>query len=332
MNKVHLTTQQRYDISAYHKQGLGPTAIGKLIGKDKSVVSRELRRNCDKRNYGYRAELADKKARQRMKDRPHYVKFTREMKEHVEVGLHKQYSPEQIVGRARLDGIDMVSHETIYQYIWADKRAKDSKFLYKNLRRHGRRLHKRGSMKKDRGIVGRVDIDKRPKEVDEKTRFGDLEIDTIIGKKHKGAIMTINDRVSGVCWIRLLSGKEAKPLAGAAIKALAPFAALNLLHTITADNGREFADHATIAQSLEVGFYFAKPYHSWERGANENCNGLIRQYITKGADFSDVTPEQVAKVQDILNNRPRKRFGFKTPLEVFKEMTNFEFENVALLT
>ena len=179
--------------------------------------------------------------------------------------------------------------------------------LYKHLRRRGRRHKKRGALTNGRGFIkNRVDIDKRPTIVDKKVRFGDLEIDTVIGKNHKGALLTINDRVTGLVWIRLLSGKDASPLTKAAIDALEPFR--DQIHTITADNGKEFSSHEEIACKLNIFVYFAKPYHSWERGANENSNGLIRQYFPKGTDFRDITNEQVMRVQNILNSRPRKNW------------------------
>ena len=177
-------------------------------------------------------------------------------------------------------------------------------------------------------IKNRVDIDQRPSIVDEKVRFGDLEIDTIIGKNHKSALLTINDRVTGLVWIRCLSGREAGPLTKAAVKALMPIK--ELIYTITAGNGKEFSFHEKIAEKLNIFVYFAKPYHSWERGANENTNGLIRQYFPKGTDFGDITQEQVIRVQNILNSRPRKRLGYMTPKEKFKQLTNLDYNAVAL--
>ena len=148
-------------------------------------------------------------------------------------------------------------------------------------------------------------------------------------RNHKGALLTINDRVTGLLvWIRLLSGKDASPLTKAAIDALEPFR--DQIHTITADNGKEFSFHEEIARKLNIFVYFAKPYHSWERGANENSNGLIRQYFPKGTDFRDITNEQVMRVQNILNSRPRKRLGYMTPKEKYKLLTNNEFDTVAL--
>ncbi len=292
--------------------------IAKVIGVNKSTISRELKRNCDKRSGKYNNDLAHRKAQDRKKGKLHAQKLTYKMQKRIRKLLKRGYSPEQIAGRERLDGREMVSHETIYQWIWQDKRRGGD--LHKFLRRQGRKYAKRGSKNAGRGhIPNRVDIDQRPKEVDDKIRFGDLEIDTIIGKNHKGAILTINDRVSGRVWIRKLTGKDAALLAKKTRQALRKVK--HIIRTITADNGKEFAKHEEISQKLEINFYFCKPYHSWERGANENTNGLIRQYIPKGTDFSDVTDKQIKRIENILNNRPRKRLGFLTPNEKFKQLT-----------
>lgn len=211
----------------------------------------------------------------------------------------------------------MVSHETLYKWIWDEKRH-GNRELSDSLRHHGRKYAKRGAANRSRGIIkDRICIENRSQIVNEKSRFGDFEIDTMIGKNHKGAIMTTNDRCTQFVLIRRLEGKEATPLAKAAVEAL------SILHTITADNGKEFARHKEIAQKLVVQFYFARPYHSWERGANENTNGLIRQYIPKGKDFSTLTDEFIREVEWKLNNRPRKSLGYLTLLEYFKKMFNF---------
>ena len=194
----------------------------------------------------------------------------------------------------------------------------------RNLRHHGRRKRRRDSLYSSRGIMqDRVDISLRPAVVDEKKRFGDFEIDTLIGKNHKGTIMTTNDRCTHLVLIRKLAGKEAAPLASTAIEALLPYT--DKIHTITADNGKEFARHKEIAKGLDAEFYFARPYHSWERGANENTNGLIRQYIPKGTDFSKLTDKMIEEIEWKLNNRPRKSLGYLTPLEYCKKMFNFDF-------
>ncbi len=292
--------------------------IAEAIGKSESAVSRELRLNCDGRSGAYSADLAERKSAQRKKDKPKAVRFTAAMRAEVDVGLRGKLSPEQIVGVARKEGRDMVSHERIYQYIWQDK--KRGGHLHQHLRTRGKRYRKRGAAKDSRGIIaGRVDIDQRPKVVEKRKRFGDLEIDTIIGRKHKGAIVTINDRASGMLLMRKVPRKESALVAKATIAALRQWKPH--LHTATSDNGKEFADHQLIARKLKLNFFFAKPYHSWERGSNENLNGLIRQYIPKQTDFDALSDEFIQHVQDQINNRPGKRFNFDTPIDEFKRLT-----------
>lgn len=324
MKYKHLAYEQRYAISQLLKRGRDNiTEIAATIGVHKSTVSREIRRNRDGRgHHRYNEDLAQRKADKRMKDRPHSIKFTEEMKSAVRrLITEEQYSPEQIHGRLTLEGKPIVCHETIYQWIWACKKRGDRE-MADNLRHHGRHYAKRGNKNKSRGqIAERVDISQRPAEVAAKKRFGDFEIDTMIGRNHKGAIMTANDRCTSLTLIRKLQGKEATPLAEAAIEALSPLK--QRLYTITADNGKEFAAHQDVAKALEISFFFARPYHSWERGANENTNGLARQYIPKGTDFEEVTDEYVQMVQDKLNNRPRKRLGYLTPIEYCQKMFNF---------
>lgn len=316
-----LTREQRYTISVMKINGYRQIDIARTIGKDKSVISRELNRNKDKRNGEYRHDLAHRKYLSRLTGKAKQQRFTTNVKDQVEFLIREDYSPEQIVGRLKAEGKPTVSHECIYQHIWADLKAGGD--LYTHLRRNKKRYRKRGGAKDTRGqIKNRVGIEKRPAIVDQKSRFGDLEIDTVMGKNHKGALLTINDRLTGMVWIRLLEGKEAEPLARATVEALNPIK--NLLHTITADNGKEFARHEQIAEQLDLNVYFARPYHSWERGANENTNGLIRQYFIKGSSFDDITPEKVQWVQDKLNNRPRKRLNYLTPNEKYNYVINNE--------
>ncbi|EKT4500030.1 IS30 family transposase, partial [Flavobacterium psychrophilum] len=193
--------------------------------------------------------------------------------------------------------------------------------LYTHLRNQGKTYRKPGASKDKRGlIVGRIGIENRPKEVEEKQRFGDLEIDLVIGKDHKGALLTINDRATGMLQMKKIESKDSEIVKNATIELLEnwkPF-----LQTITSDNGKEFAKHEAIAKSLEIDYYFANPYCSWERGANENLNGLVRQYFPKGSDFSLITQEQVTIVVEKLNNRPRKRHQFNSPNEVYLQILN----------
>jgi IS30 family transposase len=242
------------------QKGYKQKQIAEAIGKDKNIVCREIRRNCDARSGAYRHELAQRKSEKRHQTKPKKIRFTEQVKAYVDTWLKNDFSPEQIAGRAKLEKVECVSHERIYQYVWADKKAKGSLFIH--LRRKGRKYRKRGSAKDNRGIIkDRVDISQRPAIVNEKIRLGDLEIDTIIGKNHRGAILTINDRVSSYVWMAKLNGKDADELAMKAVEILRPHA--HWIHTITGDNGKEFADHKKIAQQIGIDFYFAKPYHSW---------------------------------------------------------------------
>ena len=310
----HLTEVQRYKIQALLEQKSTIKTIAEYLGKDKSVISREIKRNRDQRSKRYDAELAQRKYKKRLYEKPKHIRLTSSMKGVIDNLLLQDYSPEQIKGRMSILGKDMVSHERIYQYIWQNK--KQGGELYKHLRRNGRKYRKRGWAKDSRGIIkNRVSIENRPAEVDEKKRFGDIEFDTIVGRNHKGALFTANDRCTMITWIAKLSDKDSISLYKAAVKKLIPFK--GMLHTITSDNGKEFANHIAIAEDLNVDFYFAHPYHSWERGANENMNGLIRQYIPKGSSLEDIDEEYIEMIQEKLNNRPRKKLGFLTPYEYF---------------
>ena len=296
------------------KRNFSMGEIAAVIGKHKSTISRELRRNCDRRSGRYDADLAQRKCERRQKGKPHRVRFTEEVRLRVEAMLREDYSPEQIVGRCKLEGLECVSVETIYQHVWGDKRRGGD--LHTHLRRKGRKYRKRGAKKDSRGVIrDRVSIDERPKVVDDKSRFGDLEIDLVVGANHRRALLTANDRASGISWIALLEGKDSKALAEKAAETLMPFK--GLLHTITSDNGKEFAEHKAIAKSLAVDYYFAHPYHSWERGANENMNGLIRQYLPKGTSFDSLDDNEIKRIRDKLNHRPRKKLGYLTPIEYF---------------
>jgi IS30 family transposase len=309
----HLTQEQRYTISQMLQKGYKKVEIARVIGVDKSTITREVKRNADGRNGAYRFDLAHRKAQERKRSKPHAVALTPEVIAYIEQRLREdRWQPEQISGRAKLEGVGCVSTTTIYRYIAADRKAGGT--LYKYLRRSKPYRKLKGKYADGRGIIrNRRDISERPPEVDARIRFGDLEVDTVIGANHKGALLTILDRLTGFLWIRKLDGKNAAELAEKTVQALYPWKPW--IHTITADNGKEFAEHEKVAKDLEILFFFAKPYHSWERGANENANGLIRQFFPKKMSFESITDEQVMWVEKILNNRPRKRLGFLTPNE-----------------
>lgn len=315
----HLTLSQRYEISILHKQQLSISVIADEIGKNRSTVYRELERNSDGRNGQYKADLAQRKCESRHGDKNKDKAFTGEIEALVVFYLIQDYSPEQIVGYATRMGKACVSAERIYQFIWKDK--KNGGLLYKHLRTKGKKYKKRGSLKDKRGqIVGRIDITQRPEIVNKKQRFGDLEIDLVIGANHKGALLTINDRATGMLKMKYIENKEAKVIEENTIELLEEWAPF--IHTITSDNGKEFANHREIAQELTIDYFFAKPYHSWERGANENLNGLVRQYFPKKTNFDLIQQSQVKRAQEILNNRPRKRYKYLTPNEVFVSAIN----------
>ena len=310
----HLTLSQRYEISILNQEKLSISSIAERIGKNKSTVYRELKRNSDARNGQYKPELAQKKCQLRHKQKNKKETFTKDVQDFVELYLKLDYSPEQIVGYAVRIGKTCVSTERIYQFIWKDK--KNGGLLYKHLRTKGKKYKKRGDLKDKRGqIVGRVDITQRPKIVAKKERFGDLEIDLVIGANHKGALLTINDRATGMLKMKHIESKEAKVIEENTIELLEEWAPF--IHTITSDNGKEFANHKEIAKELTIDYFFAKPYHSWERGANENLNGLVRQYFPKKTNFDLIQQSEVKKTEEILNNRPRKRYNYFTPNEVF---------------
>lgn len=311
-----LTLEQRYKIETLRQENYSQTKIANILGKDRSVICRELNRNSDQRSHQYKADLAQKKYETRDRNRPKKIHFIPSIEKFVKDFIEKDYSPEQIAGIAKKEGITCVSHERIYQFIWHDK--KQGGDLYSHLRTQGKCYRKRGSAKDKRGqIVGRIDIENRPKIVEDKSRFGDLEIDLVIGANHQGALLTINDRATGMLKMKKIDNKEAMSVEAATIEILQDWKPF--MHTITSDNGKEFAYHQEIAKALEIDYYFAKPYHSWERGANENLNGLIRQYFPKKYDFTLITNQEVTKIENKLNDRPRKRFGFQTPNEVFSQ-------------
>jgi IS30 family transposase len=231
----------------------------------------------------------------------------------VEALIREEWSPEQIVGRVAMEQGVSISHEWIYQYVYADQRSGGD--LYRFLRCQKLRRKRYGSYDRRGCIPNQVSIDDRPAIVDSKRRFGDWEGDTVIGKGHRGALVTLVERKSLYTVIRAVLYKTAEAVRNAVVDGLTPH--IDRVHTITYDNGREFADHESMANDLEARIYFAHPYASWERGLNENTNGLIRQYFPKDRDLTTVTKCEIENVMDKLNHRPRKSLGYQTPYEVF---------------
>ena len=321
-NYHHLTIEQRYKIDvllrADHKQSF----IAAQLQVSKSTLSRELKRNRTKTG-SYNARAAHENAQVQKERFSHNRKFSPAMERFIRDKLsNEQWSPEQIAGYCKQNDIPMVSHERIYQFIYQDKA--DGGQLYKHLRVAYKMYRKRyGSGKNKRSIIkDRVSIDQRPDCINNKERVGDWEIDTIVGKGNKGAIVTIAERATAFVLIARLNGKNALDLARAVVRLMAPFK--DLVLSITADNGLEFAMHKHITDKLETEFYFAHPYSSWERGLNEYTNKLIRQYIPKKTDFNDVNDQQIRNITMKLNSRPRKKLNFKSPGTIFLNSFNSE--------
>ncbi len=316
----HLTYAERCHISAYLKSGKSARATAKLVGCSHTTINAELKRNKGLR--GYRYHQAHNMARNRRKitsSKP--SKMAPSTIELITAMLIKtQSSPEQIAGRLALKHNIKISHESIYKLIWKDKSAGGE--LYLHLRHRAKKYNKRGSKKSGRGLIpNRVDISERPAIVEDKSRFGDFELDTIVGAKHQGAIVSSVDRASKFVFLDVVARAKAKKVRRSLCKSLKSLGEKGFLFTFTSDNGKEFSEHEKIAKKLGVDFYFARPYHAWERGLNEHTNGLVRQYFPKGTNFRKVSVEEVLEVARKLNDRPRKILNFQTPAEVFLNMT-----------
>lgn len=319
MGYKQLDFSKRCQIYGLWKSGYTQTEIAKEIGVHKSTISREFKRNTQfmRTQWGcwqYKTHYAQTYAEERHKNKPKRIKFNKIVEKFVNEKVQFEWSPEQISGYAKRHKLFSISHESIYQYILKDKQKGGC--LYKHLRHQSKRYRKRyGSPKRQGAIKNRRFIDLRPSIVNQKQRLGDWEIDTIIGKNRKQAIVTLVERVSKTTVLSKVKTKTADLVSSSIISSMKPIA--DKVLTITADNGSEFAYHEKISQELETEFYFAHPYSSWERGLNENTNGLVRQYLRKGCDFNPVTDNVLEFIMDRLNNRPRKALGFATPNEIF---------------
>ena len=305
---TQLTREQRYQISALLKMEHNLTEIADLLHVHKSTIGREINRNRGWR--GYRPRQADQKACDRRKT-PRRIACM--PWDEVDVLLCQDWSPEQISGWLNKHQRIRISHEWIYQHILADQLSGGD--LYTHLRCQKKRRKRYGKHDYRGRIPDRVSIEARPAIVERRQRLGDWEIDTLIGKGHHGALVSLVERKSRFTLLQPVDQCQAELVSQAAISLLKPFAEKVL--TITADNGKEFANHVQIAEALEAAFYFAHPYSAWERGTNENTNGLVRQYFPKNTNFSHPTFKDVLSVTDKLNHRPRKWFDFLTPFEVF---------------
>lgn len=310
MGYTQLTQEERYQIYALKKAGHIQTEIAEIVDRDPGTISRELRRNRGLK--GYRPQQAHNLALARRYDKAQ-PRIGSQVWQQVEALIREEWSPEQIVGRIAMEQGVSISHEWIYQYVYADKRSGGD--LYTYLRCQKVRRKRYGSYDRRGCIPNQVSIDDRPPIVDSKRRFGDWEGDTVIGKGHRGALVTLVERKSLYTVIRSVLNKTAEAVRNAVVDGLTPY--IDWVHTITYDNGREFADHEGMARDLDARIYFTHPYSSWERGLNENTNGLIRQYFPKHRNLTTVTNCEIEKAMDKLNHRPRKSLGYRTPYEVF---------------
>lgn len=317
----HLTQEQRYHIECCAKRGVKRNQIAQDIGVHPSTISRELKLN--RGQCGYRHQQAQRKAQERAQSK-HNSRISDYSWALVEHWLRKGFSPEAISGRMKLKGYATVSYESIYLYVYADRKAGGKLHTY--LVSQKPRRKKRSSRQDGRGqIRDKVSIDLRPAVVDELGRAGDWEADTVVGKNHQGVIVTLNERLTGANLAIALPRRTKKLVAAAIEGALMPIR--HLVHTITVDNGKEFADHQDIASALQCDVYFAHPYSSWERGRNENSNGRLRRFFPKGTSFENITQQQVDDAVEHMLDTPRKMLGFKTPREAFMQHTGHYVTN-----
>jgi IS30 family transposase len=315
MKSYHqLTYEQRCQIYALKKSKTSQKVIAEIIGCSQPTVSRELKHNTGKR--GFRPKQAQEKSDARRRTARKAIKMTVEVMTIIESKLRILWSPEQISGWLLSEENIAISHERIYQHVWQNKGAGGD--LYRCLRRQGKARQSRAKSQAGRGhIKNRVGIEERPSIVDERSRVGDWEIDLVIGKGHSGALITLVERQTSYTLSSRINDKSAATVTAGTIALLAPFK--KAVHTITADNGKEFAYHEQISKALDAKVFFADPYSSWQRGLNENTNGLLRQYWPKSTDFKQVPNTQVSSVITQLNNRPRKKLNYQTPAKLMAE-------------
>ena len=317
MTYKHLSQAERYQIHALMKAGHDQSQIAKLLDRHKSTISRELSRNTGSR--GYRPKQACEMSADRAQHSRNAPTVEPWVREAACALLCIQWSPEQIASQLP------ISHETVYQHVYADKAQGGT--LWKHLRCQKQKRKRYASGRDRRGqIPNRRPLSERPLHIEARRQVGHWECDTVIGASHKGAVVTMVERKSGYAVMTKVEKKTSELVSSAIVDKLQPLAAR--VKTLTFDNGKEFAGHAQIDQQLQSTAYFARPFASWERGSNENLNGLLRQYVPKKRAMSTVSDEEIRMIQNRLNNRPRKRLGFKTPAEVFHQ----SLKRVALRT
>ncbi|NQY52906.1 MAG: IS30 family transposase [Campylobacteraceae bacterium] len=307
-----LTLGLRYQIFAYKEENYSISKIARVLDFNKSTISREIKRNSSDGYYS--PEYAEIQAASRDIKKRTNKKLNNKIKLLIGKKLRENWSPEQIAGKLKKDKIANISHETIYRYIYKNQRNGGK--LFKWLRHQNKKYKNRSELYRTRGqIRNRVNISQRSVLVNRKVRFGDFEVDTVIGKNYKGALVTLVDRNSKFTLIKKVDSKYAHGVTQAIIEMLRPIK--SLIHTITTDNGKEFSYHEEIAKELNIKFYFCDPYASWQRGLNEHTNELIREYIPKKSEFDRISRTEIVHIKNRLNNRPRKVLEYKTPNEIF---------------
>lgn len=323
---THLSLAQRYQIEAFIKAGMKQKQISLELGVAPSTVSRELRRNTAQRGRtagSYLATNAQRRTDQRHHLKPKCVKFNLDMKEQAVQWLSvEKWSPELISIKGKETGNCPISHEWLYQWIWQSKHGnKYADIPYKRIYqylKHGRRRRKRGNRKDTRGIIHhRVSIEERPKIVQERIRPGDIEVDFMIGKNHKGALLVMTDRATLHTSLRKLNNRSSEIVSKAIINKLKQVK--YPLHTVTFDNDKGFANHLDVAEALNVDTYFTRPYTSQDKGTVENRIGQIRRFFPKKTDLSKVTNYQIKRVEQLLNERPVRKFNYQTPNQALQE-------------
>jgi IS30 family transposase len=309
-----LTSEERYALSALRRQGLSQAAIGRSLGRHPSTIGRELKRNSRK-DGGYRPFTAGEMTRGRRSRSRRNLQFTAEQWTIVLECLEELWSPQQICGRLALQGRLSISHETIYRYVWNDRWHGGS--LHQYLRHSIKQMRKRYGRYDSRGrLAGKRTIAERPAGAHNRSRVGHLEGDTVIGSSDKHCILTLVDRKTGHLSIGKLRQRTVDEANRAAVRLINT--AQRRTISITVDNGTEFHGYKQLEKATGAKVYFATPHHSWERGTNENTNGLIRQYLPKRISMSHVTQRDCTRIAAALNNRPRKRLGYLTPAEVYE--------------
>ncbi len=312
MNYTHLTREERYQIHSLRGHSVDTAAIAAQLGRHRSTIDRELARNTSEK--GYDPAKAHTRAKARLSGPGNVRTVADQVWEMATRYLRLGLSPEQVSARLRLESQPSLSTECIYLRVYADKRAGGS--LANSLRSQKARRKRYGSGQERRGVLRNCTrIDKRPKVVDKRSRIADWEGDTVIGSGHQGVLVTLVERKSRYTLAAPMPRRTSDLVSQAMIELLRPHK--KRCKTITLDNGKEFADHEFIAKCLGAKVYFAHPYCSWERGLNENHNGLLRQYFPKWMSLAAVTQSQVDEAVYALNHRPRKCLGWRTPHEVF---------------